>query len=66
MDLAVQEKDYATQSLLQWYIDEQVEEEASMLGILKKIQLIGDKGQGIFMLDSELARRKFSPPASDE
>ena len=66
MDLAVQEKDYASQSLFQWYIDEQVEEEASMLGILKKIQMVGEKGHGIFMLDRELAQRSFTPPASSE
>jgi len=66
MDLAVQEKDYATQSLLKWYIDEQVEEEASMLGILKKIQLIGERGHGIFMMDRELAQRSYAPPASSD
>lgn len=65
MDLAVQEKDYATQSLLNWYIDEQVEEEASMLSILKKIQMVGEKGHGIFMLDGQLAQRKFNPPAAE-
>jgi len=66
MDLAVQEKDYASQNLLQWYIAEQVEEEATMLGILKKIQQMGDKGAGIYMLDRELAQRTFTPPASEE
>ena len=66
MDLAIEEKDYATQSLLKWYIDEQVEEEASMLGILKKIQLVGEQGHGMLMLDSELAKRKFNPPSSEE
>jgi len=60
MDLAVQEKDYATQSLMNWYIDEQVEEEASMLGILKKIRMVGEKGHGIFMLDAHLKERKFN------
>jgi len=59
MHLAVEEKDYATQSLMNWYIDEQVEEEASMLGILKKIQMVGDKGHGIFMLDQHLKERTF-------
>jgi len=63
MELAVQEKDYATQSLLKWYIDEQVEEEASMLSILKKIQMVGEKGHGVFMIDSHLSERKYNPPA---
>ncbi|MBN1349623.1 ferritin [candidate division KSB1 bacterium] len=62
MDLAIQEKDYATQSLLHWYIDEQVEEEASMLNILKKLRIVGDKGQGLFMLDKDLAQRAYNPP----
>ena len=66
MELAVQEKDYATQSLLNWYIDEQVEEEASMQGILRKIQMVGAKGHGILMLDSQMGQRKFSSPASEE
>jgi ferritin len=65
MHLAVQEKDYATQSLLKWYIDEQVEEEASMLKILKQIQMVGEKGHGIFMLDAQLGGRKFNPPAGE-
>ncbi|MDZ7401589.1 MAG: ferritin, partial [candidate division KSB1 bacterium] len=59
MHLAVEEKDYATQSLLKWYIDEQVEEEASMLKILKQLQMVGEKGPGIFMLDAHLKERKF-------
>lgn len=59
MDLAIKEKDYATQSFLNWYIDEQVEEEASMLGILEKIKLLGEKGPGIIMLDRELGQRKM-------
>ncbi len=66
MSLAKKEDDYATQNLLNWYIDEQVEEEASMLGLLKKIKLVGDKGHGIMMLDRELAQRSFTPPASEE
>jgi len=61
MDLAIEDKDYATQSLLQWYIDEQVEEEASMQSILKKIQLVGEKGHGIFMIDRELGQRSLTP-----
>ncbi len=62
MDLAVEEKDYATQALLHWYISEQVEEEDNMLGILKKLKKFGDKGPGVMMLDRELAQRKFSDP----
>ncbi|NLL37257.1 MAG: ferritin [Fretibacterium sp.] len=56
MDLAVEEKDYATQSMLQWFIDEQVEEEASVTAIIKSLELLGGSG-GIYMLDRELGRR---------
>jgi len=65
MDLAREEKDYATQGLIQWYIDEQVEEEASMLAILKKIRMVGEKGHGIFMLDEQLKGRQFNQPAGE-
>jgi ferritin len=59
MHLAVAEQDFATQSLMHWYIVEQVEEEASMLKIFKQLQMVGDKGHGIFMLDMHLKERKF-------
>ncbi|MBD3288922.1 ferritin [candidate division KSB1 bacterium] len=66
MELAVQDKDYATQSFLNWYIDEQVEEEASMQSILKKLQMVGVKGHGLLMLDSQLGARSFTPPSKEE
>ncbi len=61
MDLAVEEKDYATQGLLQWFIDEQIEEEATMLTILREVRLVGDNGQGLLMLDREKAQRTYTP-----
>lgn len=57
VDLATQEKDYATMNMLQWFVDEQVEEEASVSDIVEKLNLIGDRGQAIFMLDRELGAR---------
>ena len=59
-ELAVKEKDYAFQSFLKWYIDEQVEEEANATEMIDKIKLAGEKGPGLFMLDKELAARKFN------
>jgi ferritin len=56
--LANEEKDYATNIFLQWFVSEQVEEEASALAIVEKLKMIGDKPQGLFMLDRELAQRK--------
>jgi ferritin len=57
MEIAVQEKDYASVSFLNWFVDEQVEEEDSMLTILNKIQMVGDKGQALYMLDKEMNAR---------
>ena len=62
-ELALKEKNYAFQSFLKWYIDEQVEEEASASEMIDKIKLAGKEGAGIFMLDKELAARVFNPPA---
>ena len=56
-DLALEEKDHATASFLKWFIDEQVEEEASADEIVNKLKRIGDSGHGIFMLDNELSNR---------
>ena len=58
--LARQEQDVATESLLKWFIDEQVEEEAHALQIVDKLKLIKDSANGLFMLDHELGERKIS------
>lgn len=59
MDISIEEKDHATKSVLQWFIDEQVEEEASAQEIIDSLKLLGDKGHGIYMLDKELKTRQF-------
>jgi ferritin len=64
MDLAVKEKDHATQIFLQWFVTEQIEEEENDREIIAKLKLIGDNGQGLLMLDNELATRVFTPPAA--
>lgn len=56
--LAIEEKDYATQVMLQWFIDEQVEEEASAEEILEKLRMIEDKKHALLMLDRELGQRE--------
>ena len=61
--LAVEEKDYALQTLMHWYIDEQVEEEDNAGGVLDKLRLIGDSGPNLFLLDRELGQRQ---PEEDE
>jgi ferritin len=55
--LAVEERDYASLSILQWFVDEQVEEEQSASEILELLKVMGDKGQGLIMLDRQLASR---------
>lgn len=55
--LAQKEGEYASFSLLQWFVDEQVEEEESATQVLEYLRLIGDKGQGLLMLDRQLAQR---------
>lgn len=55
--LAVEEKDYATQVMLQWFIDEQVEEEANATQILETLKMAGEKGHALVMMDRALAQR---------
>ena len=56
-DLAVAEKDVATQVFLNWFVTEQVEEEASALTIVEKLKQIPEKSGGIWFLDKELGKR---------
>ena len=60
-DLALKEKDHATAVLLQWYVTEQVEEEANDNDVLARLRLVGKDGNGLFMVDNELATRVFAP-----
>lgn len=64
VNLAISEKDHATNNFLQWFISEQIEEEASADEVVQKIKLMGDASAGLFMLDRELAQRIFTPPTA--
>jgi len=55
--LATEENDHATHNMLQWFISEQVEEEATADAIVGKLRMVGDQGQGLFMMDGELGQR---------
>lgn len=57
-ETAVEEKDLATQVFLQWFITEQVEEEASASDVLERIKMIGDRSSAILYLDKELGKRE--------
>ena len=59
MDTAIELSDHATRSMLMWYVDEQVEEEANVKEILDNLKMVEGKGQGLFMIDKELATRVF-------
>lgn len=61
MSAAIEEKDHASVSFLQWFVDEQVEEEASVDEILQQLKLIDGKGPGLFMLDREAKARTANP-----
>ena len=64
--LAQDEKDLASGILLQWYVTEQIEEEANADAILQKLKLAGDNPGALFMIDNELAARVYTPPAATE
>jgi ferritin len=64
VDLAVAESDHATANVLQWFVAEQVEEEASADAIRQKLVLVGARGDALFMMDKELATRVFTPPVA--
>ncbi len=61
--LASAENDYATQSMLKWFIDEQVEEEETAQGLIDSLTMIKDNGFGIYMLDKELSARTYTQAA---
>ena len=65
VNLALEERDHATNIFLQWFVSEQVEEEASAGTLVDKLKLIGKDANGLFMLDSELAQRAFTMPANE-
>ena len=62
MDVAEEVKDRAALSFLNWYLKEQVEEEANVGGVLATLKLIGDDKKALLMLDKELAARTFVQP----
>ncbi len=62
MNLAIEEKDHATQIFLQWFVTEQVEEEASANEVVQKLKLAGTSSGGLFMVDRELGQRQMPIP----
>lgn len=65
VNMAMEEKDHATVNMLQWFVSEQVEEEASVSDILEKLKYIEGKGPGLFMMDRELMQRSIAPTTQE-
>ena len=63
-DLAREESDHATDVFLEWFVREQVEEEANAQGVIDKLRLVEGSPNGLFMIDQELATRVLAPPST--
>lgn len=57
VDLAIKQSDHASNAHLQWFVNEQVEEEASVDAVVQQLRLVGEAGPGLFMIDRELGQR---------
>ncbi len=64
-NLAIEDKDHATNIFLQWFITEQVEEEDSFNELLGKLKLIDGRGEGLFMIDKDLGARVYTPSTTE-
>jgi len=64
VELATEEADYPASILLQWFVTEQVEEEASASAVVQQLERIGDSGNGLIMLDRELGKRNAEEESS--
>ncbi len=64
MDLAREEKHHAAQIMLQWFVTEQVEEEASFSLVIRKLKRVEGDGRGLLLIDQELGQRVFVPPTA--
>lgn len=62
--LSLKENDFASRTMLQWFVDEQVEEEDNATRNVQNLGMVGGKGQGLLMLDREMGQRVFVYPAA--
>lgn len=65
VEASMEEKDYSTHTFLQWFVTEQVEEEANVEELIQKIEMIGDNKSGLYMLDNELASRTLTTASAE-
>lgn len=66
VDLSLAEKDHASHAFLQWFVNEQVEEESTADDIIQQLKLTEDSKGALFILDKEMATRVFTPPTQGE
>ncbi|MFO8082379.1 MAG: ferritin [Armatimonadota bacterium] len=66
VDLAIEINDHASRNFLAWYVDEQVEEEDNVGGVLAQVKRAVDSPNALMMMDRELGSRVFTPPAAEE
>ena len=59
--IAMEEKSYAASSFLEWYVNEQIEEESNFTAIVRRLKMIAQDSAALFMLDNELAARVYVP-----
>ena len=64
VDLAIEEKDHAANTFLQWFVNEQVEEETSADAVVQQLKMAEGAPGALFMIDREMGQRVFTPPAS--
>ena len=65
VDLAIQEKDHAANAFLQWFVNEQVEEETSADAAVQNLKMAEKAPGAMFMIDREFGQRTFNPPAQE-
>ncbi len=66
VNIAIEEKDHATNNFLQWFVEEQVEEEENAMELVGKVKRAQNSVDLMYTLDSELASRVYTPPADKE
>jgi ferritin len=66
VDLALAERDHATNTFLQWFVSEQVEEESNAKKAIDSLKIVGKDGSGLFLLDREMSQRIFQPATGAE
>ena len=63
VEMSMQAKDFATQNMMKWFVDEQVEEESNVSKILDKLRIINNDSAGLYSLDQQLGQRQLVPLA---